>query len=67
VSIFRRELANKIRRGRVVGNLYVVTRRPIGMSGIIAEFETEGECDAFIEAAERSDFETTGLIFPSIR
>jgi hypothetical protein len=66
MSRFKRELANKCRRGRAVGNLYVVTQRPIGNSGIIASFDTEEEREAFIECAERSDFATTGLIFPSI-
>lgn len=64
---FQRELANKIRRGQAVGNLYVVTQRPIGNSTITASFDTEEERDAFIECAERSDFATTGLIFPTVQ
>jgi len=42
------ELANKTEHGRVVGNLYVVTQRPIGNSAIVAEFDTREEAQAWI-------------------
>lgn len=47
--MYQIELANKIVKGRAVGNLYVVTRRPIGMSGIIAKFDTREEAQAWID------------------
>ena len=64
-TTFSRELANKCRAGRAVGNLYVVTQRPIGRTGIIASFESKEEREEFIAAAEASDFAETGLIFPT--
>ena len=44
------ELANKVRRGRAVGNLYVVTRRPLRLTTILASFSTREEAVAWIEA-----------------
>jgi hypothetical protein len=44
------ELANKVRHGRAVGNRYVVTRRPSGHSGVVAEFDTREEAEAWIVA-----------------
>lgn len=48
--MYQIELANKIRNGRTVGNLYVVTRRPIGMTAILATFNTREEAQAWIDA-----------------
>lgn len=64
---FGRELANKVRGGRAIGNLYVVTQRPLRMTGIIASFDTPEEREEWIACAERSDFAETGLIFPGVR
>ncbi len=49
---YQLELANKIRNGRAAGNLYVVTRRPIGRTGIVAQFNTREEAEAWIVQAE---------------
>ena len=46
------ELANKVRNGRVVGNTYVVTQRPIGKSGIVASFDTRDEAEDWIIQAD---------------
>lgn len=48
------ELANKFRKGcdHAIGNLYVVTRRPIGLSAIIATFETRDQAAAWIARVE---------------
>jgi hypothetical protein len=43
------ELANKVRRGRAVGNEYVVTRRPEGMTTILARFDSHEEAQAWID------------------
>lgn len=43
------ELANKVRNGRAVGNLYVVTRRPEGCSTIIFSADTREEAQAWID------------------
>lgn len=43
------ELANKIRGGRAVGNLYVATRRPDGFSGILFSSESHEETQAWID------------------
>jgi hypothetical protein len=66
-ALFQTELANKIQGGRAVGNLHVVTQRPIGRTGILASFDSPEEAREFILAAECSDYQTTGLIFPSLR
>ena len=42
------EIANKIRNGRAVGTLWVVTRRDENNSGIVARFETREEAVAYI-------------------
>jgi hypothetical protein len=52
MSTFQIELANKIRNGRAVGNLYVVTRRPIGNSGIVATFDTREQAEGWIAEQE---------------
>ncbi len=44
------ELANKVRRGRAVGNEYVVTRRPDGNTTILCRFDTPEEAQAWIDA-----------------
>ena len=45
----RLEIANRIIKGRAVGTDYVVTRRPIDMSGIVAgPFATREEAEAWI-------------------
>lgn len=46
------ELANKIRNGRTISNLYAVTRRDEGKSGVLAAFETRAEAEAFIAKHE---------------
>lgn len=43
------ELANRIAHGRAVGDEWVVTRRPIGRTCIIARFETRQEAQEFID------------------
>lgn len=48
MHVFQRELANRIERGRAVGNLYVVTARPLRMSGILATYRSEEERDAAV-------------------
>jgi len=45
------ELANRVRNGRAVGNEYVVTRRSLGMSGIVARFATREEAQEWISHA----------------
>lgn len=44
------ELANKIVRGRVVGNTYVVTRRPDGFTCILSRHGTREAAQAWIDA-----------------
>ncbi len=46
------ETANEIRNGRAVGNLYVVTQRPIGKTAILASFNTRPEAEEWIAARE---------------
>jgi hypothetical protein len=48
--MYQIELANKIRNGRSVGNLYVVTRRPIGKTAILASFGTREEAQAWVDS-----------------
>jgi hypothetical protein len=44
------ELANRIVNGRAVGNLYVVTQRPIGKTTILASFNSREQAEAWINA-----------------
>ena len=52
-SLKKPELANKIYKGRAVGNEWVVTQRPIGRTGTLARFDTREEAAAWI--AERGE------------
>ena len=45
---FQIELANKVWRGRAIGSEYVVTRRPDGLTGILARFDTREDAEAWI-------------------
>lgn len=45
---YKIELANKIRNGRAVGNLYVVTRRPEGLSCILSKHDTREAAEQWI-------------------
>lgn len=44
------ELANKIVGGRCVGNQWVVTRRPMHNTTIVARFETREEAETWAAA-----------------
>lgn len=52
-TAYQIELANKVVNGRAVGNLYVVTRRPIGMTGIVAKFDTREQAVTWIAEQEK--------------
>ena len=43
------ELANKVRGGRAVGNEYVVTRRPEGLTTILFRADTPEEAQGWID------------------
>ena len=47
------EIANKIRHGRAVGTLWVVTHRDENNSGIVARFDTREEAVAYIALHDR--------------
>lgn len=49
------ELANKIRGGRSVGNVYVVTRRGVGMSGILSRHDSKGAALKWIRSKLRDE------------
>lgn len=49
-SQYQIELRNKVRNGRAVGNLYIVTRRPLGFSCALVSFSTREEAQAWIAA-----------------
>lgn len=49
-SEFQVEIANRMSRGRAVGTDYVVTRRPVGNSAIIARFERREDAVTWIDA-----------------
>lgn len=55
IGKYQLELANKIRGGRAVGNEYVVTRRSIGLSTIIARFDTKAKAKRFMLESEKRD------------
>lgn len=55
VSGYVVELANKIRNGRAVGNVYVVTRRGVGMSGIISRHDSKGAALHWIRSKLRDE------------
>jgi len=42
------EIANKVRNGRAVGTEYVVTQRPISLTGARAKFDTREQAAEWI-------------------
>lgn len=46
--MYQIELINKIERGRVIGNSYAVTRRPIGQTTILVSFDTREQAEEWI-------------------
>ena len=47
-ATYQVEIANRIRHGRAVGTDFVVTKRPIGLTAIVARFATREQAEAWI-------------------